>query len=117
MTIRYALPRAFAVVSIVSVLLPGFAASSPGNELSSREAFVLGQICAQCHARPGIGAPLIGDEEEWRPRRAGGFDRLLTNTIEGYLGMPPLGTCSFCTEDELRRLVSIISGMPTEEGQ
>jgi len=102
---------------ITSVLLPSGAAASPGSELSTREAFVLEQICAQCHARPGIGAPLIGDEAQWAPRRAGGFERLLTNTIEGYLGMPPLGTCSFCTEDELRRLVSFLSGMPTEEGR
>lgn len=60
--------------------------------------------------------PLIGDEEEWQRRRAKGLDRLLANTIEGSLGMPPLGTCSFCSEEELRHLVSFLSGMPAEAG-
>jgi len=101
----------------ISVLLPGQALPSPDTEWSSREAYVLGQVCAQCHARPGIDAPQMGDEDEWAPRRAAGFERLLANTIDGYGGMPPLGTCSFCTEEELRRLVSIISCMPREEGR
>jgi len=101
----------------MSVLLPlqGQAQSSPDKELTKREGYVLAQICAPCHARPGIGAPQIGDEAAWGPRRAAGFERLLTNTIEGYLGMPPLGTCSFCTEEELRRLVAILSSMPGDE--
>lgn len=101
----------------MSVLLPGRAQPSSDNEWSSREAYVLARICAQCHARPGIDAPQIGDEAEWELRRAAGFERLLVNTIDGYGGMPPLGTCSFCTEEELRRLVSIMSGVASEEGR
>jgi len=109
--------RASVGLLAMSVPFPVQAQSSPEQEWSKRETYVLEQICAQCHVRPGIGVPLMGDEAEWGPRRAAGFERLLTNTVEGYLGMPPLGTCSFCTEEELRRLVAILSGMPDDEGR
>jgi len=82
--------------------------------LSDREAHVFQQICAECHMRPGINSPTIGDDEAWQPRRAKGLDVLLTNTIEGRGQMPPLGTCSFCSEDELRRLVAFVSGLGME---
>jgi len=82
--------------------------------LDAREALVFQQICAECHVQSGIGSPTLGDDEAWRPRRAKGIDVLLVNTIDGYGQMPPLGTCSFCTEQELRRLVAFVSGLGME---
>jgi cytochrome c5 len=82
------------------------------GRLSAREALVLERICAHCHAEPGIGVPLIGDETEWNVRRAKGFETLVSNTIEGAGNMPPLGTCGFCSDDELRRLVAFMSNSP-----
>ena len=71
-------------------------------------------VCAQCHARPGIGVPLIGDAAAWRPRAARGDERLLESTVAGLGGMPPLGSCSFCSERELRDLIALLAGLPTE---
>lgn len=68
--------------------------------------------CASCHARPGTGAPLTGDEGAWRDRRAQGADVLLAHTVDGYKGMPPLGTCGLCSEAELRALVAYMAGLP-----
>lgn len=84
------------------------------TKLTEREARVFQQICLTCHARPGIGVPMVGDVPEWQARRAKGLDALVAATIEGSLGMPPLGTCSFCTEDELRNLVILLADFPTE---
>ncbi len=68
--------------------------------------------CASCHARPGTGAPLTGDEAAWAERRAQGADVLLAHTVNGYRGMPPLGTCGLCSEAELRELVVYMAGLP-----
>ncbi len=103
--------RISSIFFAIGFLVPGVASAA---DLSPREAFVFESICLNCHARPDIGVPLIGDEAEWERRRSGGIEPLMTHTVEGYLGMPPLGGCSFCSEEELRRLVSLLSNTPVE---
>jgi cytochrome c5 len=71
--------------------------------------------CAPCHARPGIGAPLAGDEADWSERRARGLDALLASTVAGVGGMPPLGTCGLCSEDDLRELIAYMALLPPPE--
>lgn len=83
-----------------------------GANLSPSETRVLQQVCGACHARPGIGVPVMGDEAAWTPLREKGLERLLRNSVEGFGGMPPLGTCSWCSESELRRLVAWMAGLP-----
>jgi cytochrome c5 len=91
------------------------AAAGEGAGLPAREARIYQQVCAVCHAREGIGVPVTGDAAAWEARRARGLDSLFENTVNGTRGMPPLGTCSFCTEDELRRLVAYVAGLPLPE--
>lgn len=85
-------------------------ASAEAPLLGERQARIFQQTCAHCHIRPIPLVPQLGDESEWVDRRARGFDELLAGTVNGVGGMPPLGTCSFCTEDDLRRLVAFIAG-------
>ena len=110
--------RALAFVALAcGVVAVSVAAAAPAGErvsLSPRQARVFQEICAVCHAWPGIGVPVVGDEAEWKPRRAKGFDTLLANTVNGFGGMPPLGTCSFCSEEDLRQLVSFVAGFAEE---
>jgi len=68
--------------------------------------------CAECHARPGIGAPLTGVDADWRERRKKGMDGLLESTVAGYRGMPPLGTCGLCSVDDFRKLIAYMAGAP-----
>jgi cytochrome c5 len=68
--------------------------------------------CATCHARPGIGAPLTGIDEDWRERRKKGMDGLLVSTVNGFRGMPPLGTCGLCSEKDFRALIQFMAGVP-----
>ncbi len=100
---------AAAVLFVVSL---GAAALGTATEplIGERQARIFQQACAHCHVRPGIGVPVLGDAGEWAGRREQGFETLVAHTVEGYAGMPPLGTCSFCTEDDLRRLVAFIAG-------
>ena len=85
---------------------------APRAELSPAAARAWQTACASCHARPGTGAPLAGDAKAWADRRSQGADVLLAHTVDGYKGMPPLGTCGLCTEAELRELVAYVSGLP-----
>ena len=99
--------------SAVSLLL-ALSASTQAVELSPRESHAYTQICAYCHARAETSAPVMGDTAEWQRRATateGGFEGLVRNTIVGIGNMPPLGTCGYCTETEIRNLVATMSGL------
>lgn len=66
--------------------------------------------CYSCHANPQTGAPLTGDVVSWAPRVAKGMDVLLENTINGFEGMPPLGMCMDCSEDQFVALIRFMAG-------
>lgn len=100
-------------IGLVS-LVAAFGAAASTQQLSPRETYTLGQICAHCHARKGTAAPMMGDSEAWRQRTSQGFEVLVKNTILGVGNMPPLGTCGFCTEQEIRNLVAVMSGVAPE---
>lgn len=88
------------------------AAPATRAQLGSDGARIYQTACASCHARPGTGAPLTGNATAWAKRRAQGADVLLAHTVNGYRGMPPLGTCGLCSESELRELVAYMAGLP-----
>lgn len=69
--------------------------------------------CQQCHANPAAGAPLSGDAAAWAPRLAKGLDSLLSNTINGFQGMPPMGQCMHCGQDELLALIEFMAASPS----
>ncbi|UQS88885.1 cytochrome c5 family protein [Pseudomonas chlororaphis subsp. piscium] len=65
--------------------------------------------CKLCHANPASGAPLTGDVQAWRPRIAQGADTLLDHSINGYNGMPPMGLCMQCSEEQFLALIRFMS--------
>jgi len=67
------------------------------------------QSCMACHTRPATGAPQTGSAEDWEPRLAKGMDTLFENTINGYRGMPPLGSCMDCDETEFEALITFMA--------
>ncbi len=68
--------------------------------------------CKLCHANPASGAPQAGDVKAWQPRVAQGADSLLDHSINGFKGMPPMGMCMQCSEDEFLALIAFMSGQP-----
>ncbi len=65
--------------------------------------------CNICHGA-GVGdAPKSFDASAWADRLAKGKDVLLKNAIGGYKGMPPLGMCSDCTQEDLQDLIAYMS--------
>ncbi|NIP15647.1 MAG: cytochrome c5 family protein [Pseudomonadales bacterium] len=75
------------------------AAAHPGEQTYKR-------FCFSCHAAGIAGAPRTGDARAWAPRLAKGADQLLRTTIEGIPpGMPAMGLCRQCSEDDLRAAI------------
>lgn len=67
------------------------------------------QTCMACHTRRSSGAPQTGNADDWAPRLAKGMDTLMDNTINGYRGMPPLGSCMDCGEEDFQALIEFMA--------
>ena len=94
-------------------LVPALAGAEP---LTERQSWIFAHTCAHCHAVPGIGVPMLGDEDAWAPRRAKGLDALVRDVVLGVGNMPPLGTCGFCTEEDLRGVIAFMVGIEAGAG-
>ena len=68
------------------------------------------RYCFSCHAAGVAGAPKTGDGEAWTPRLAKGRDALLRSTVDGMVGMPAMGLCFDCSEQELLDAIGHMSG-------
>lgn len=69
------------------------------------------QTCKACHTNAGTGAPQAGDKAAWAARlAAGGMPLLIERTLNGYKGMPPLGSCMDCSEAEFETLIRYMAG-------
>lgn len=88
---------------------PTFGAEPTSTMTSPRRVGVLfAASCATCHVASESGAPQIGIVADWRPRTKKGRAELLRHTIDGYLDMPPLGSCSGCTLADFRALIELL---------
>lgn len=67
------------------------------------------QSCMACHTRPATGAPQTGSAEDWEPRMAKGMDTLFDHTVNGYRGMPPLGSCMDCGPEDFEALINFMA--------
>jgi cytochrome c5 len=61
--------------------------------------------CAVCHSGGWQGAPIAGDEAEWRSRESAGMDTMLKNAKNGLNAMPAMGTCMDCSDEELKSAI------------
>ena len=63
------------------------------------------QVCHICHGAVLAGAPKFGDKADWAPRIADGMATMVKRAIEGYKAMPPKGTCTNCSDDDIKKTV------------
>lgn len=61
--------------------------------------------CSSCHATDAIGAPMFGNVDSWKGRIAKGEQALFDSAINGLNGMPAMGLCSDCSQDEIKETV------------
>lgn len=76
---------------------------------------IYARSCATCHANPASGAPLAGNRAAWASRMGKGRDVLLEHTINGFNGMPPMGACADCSEEQYAALIGYMSGTRLEQ--
>ena len=61
--------------------------------------------CSGCHAVSASNAPQAFSPD-WAPIvQRKGLDTLVNNAIRGIGNMPPMGTCSECTADDMRDII------------
>jgi cytochrome c5 len=91
----------------------GGAASAASGAAARSGADIYAKSCTACHGSGLLNAPKTGDAAEWtaRAEAKGGLDGLLKNAISGINAMPPKGTCSDCSDDELRAAIQHMSGL------
>jgi cytochrome c5 len=96
-------------------LPPERAAATTAMPTDPALAQVYDTSCKLCHANPASGAPLSGDKAAWSPRVAQGADTLLDHSINGYNGMPPMGLCMQCSEEQFLALISFMAGVQIQQ--
>ena len=110
---RLAVAILVATATTAAAIPAAVVASSSSAALEPRQARIFAQVCARCHVRPGLGIPVVGDDAAWAPLREKGIETLVAHTVEGFGNMPPLGTCGYCSERDLRLLVAFMAGLPS----
>lgn len=66
------------------------------------------RFCSSCHARGTGGAPRVGDPI-WQDIEKQGSDALLATVKAGVPpGMPPMGMCKRCSDEELRDAIDYL---------
>lgn len=70
------------------------------------------QTCKACHTNPSSGAPQAGDRAAWAPRLTQGSKMLIDHAVNGYKGMPPMGSCMDCTEADFAALIKFMADAP-----
>lgn len=89
---------------------PSNAAPAAAVPSDPKLAKLYSQTCKACHTNPGTGAPQAGDRAAWAPRMAQGMNVLLDHAVNGYKGMPPMGSCMDCNEKDFEALIHFMSG-------
>lgn len=73
---------------------------------------IFNQYCEGCHLTGAGGAPKYQDPSAWDPLIKKGMNELYKNAINGIGGMPPKGTCSSCTDQQVQDAVQyMIAGI------
>ena len=61
--------------------------------------------CMNCHASGAGGAPKFGDVNDWAPIEAQPVDQTYEHAIKGFHGMPAMGLCGECNDDDIKATV------------
>ena len=87
------------------------AASVGGGGMSADD--IIAKHCNACHGTGLLGAPKIGDTAAWKERadHQGGLDGILAKAITGINAIPPKGTCTSSSDEDLKGAIEKMSGL------
>lgn len=61
--------------------------------------------CFACHGNGTLGAPIMGNVDQWASRIDQGLETLVKHAVEGFNAMPAMGSCAQCSEDDIAAAV------------
>ena len=99
-----------AVIVVTSCLLASslfVACSQEDPDLALGET-TFNNVCKVCHMQAINGAPILGNEKMWAPRKGQGLDVLVEHATNGYGLMPPKGGREDLTEEEIRAAIKFM---------
>jgi len=85
------------------------AAADAGPHVDKSGEEVVTAVCGMCHTAGLMNAPKIGDKTQWAPRIAQGYDKLVSNAINGIRTMPPKGGNSALSDSEIANAVAFMA--------
>lgn len=92
-----------------SVHVAGAAAQSAAASGPRSGEDIYNAACVACHASGVLGAPKTGVAADWQPRiDEKGYDTVWQNAINGIGGMPPMGTCGDCSNDDIKAAIDFM---------
>ncbi|WP_077529512.1 c-type cytochrome [Vreelandella utahensis] len=101
------------IAALGAVLALGAASTGMAQERSGEE--IYNNYCSTCHKIGAAGAPKLDAADEWQSRvDERGREGLYENSINGFKGMPPKGTCGDCSESEMKAAVDYMLGEAIE---
>ncbi|MCC7410684.1 MAG: cytochrome c5 family protein [Gammaproteobacteria bacterium] len=91
-----------AAAAVAAAAPPAAGGDDPGKA-------VYDGACFACHGNAAIGAPVLGNAQDWAPRIEKGLDTLVSHAIDGFQGekgvMPPRGARTDLSDDDVRAAV------------
>jgi cytochrome c5 len=94
-------------ITPVAVVEVAAAESGPHADKSGEEVYKA--VCTMCHAAGLMNAPKFGDKSLWAPRVAQGYDKLVSNAINGIRAMPAKGGNAALTDGEVAGAVKYMA--------
>jgi cytochrome c5 len=69
---------------------------------------VVQERCQECHVAGKLGAPKLGDMNDWKPRLKNGIDPLVKSAIGGHNSMPARGGMANLSDAEMKAAVEFM---------
>ena len=98
--------RFLASIAALPLALAFFATNSQSADMPRPGADVYRDFCAVCHSGGWQGAPIANEASEWTERMSAGTDTMFKNVKQGLNAMPPMGTCTDCSDEELKSAIA-----------
>lgn len=95
--------------NIKPVAVVEVAAAETGPHVDKSGEEVYKAVCTMCHAAGMMNAPKFGDKGQWDPRVAQGYDKLVSNAINGIRAMPAKGGNAALTDGEVAGAVKYMA--------
>lgn len=93
-------------IGSLGIALTALASLARAADAPRAGADIYRDFCAVCHSGGWQGAPIANEANEWTERLAAGPDEMFKNVKQGLNAMPPMGTCTDCSDEELKSAIA-----------